>query len=175
MAHKDKPVRVAIDSNLFISLFLDEDENLNDRTEAVLGYDGFDVVLSTLVGVEGVGAVGMRKGASIGPIDNAEIQAARRFFDNADVLWMEVNRKVMLRARDYSTQFVIKPPDATVIACAVESGCEYLFTNDDGLIKHSDSIPGIEICPPPPLKSFPGQQKGIVLPDQPGGKAELPD
>ena len=51
MAHKDKPVRVAIDSNLFISLFLDEDENLNDRTEAVLGYDGFDVVLSTLVGI----------------------------------------------------------------------------------------------------------------------------
>ena len=37
MAHREKPVRVAIDSCLFISLFLDEDESLNDRTEVVKG------------------------------------------------------------------------------------------------------------------------------------------
>ena len=30
MDRKEEPVRVAVDSNLFISLFLDEDENLND-------------------------------------------------------------------------------------------------------------------------------------------------
>ena len=87
MARKEKPVRVAIDSNLFISLFLDEDVNLNDRTEAVLRHEGFEVVLSTLVGVEGVGAYGMRKGMNVGPIENEEIEAARRFFDTADVLW----------------------------------------------------------------------------------------
>lgn len=175
MARKEKPVRVAIDSNLFISLFLDEDVNLNDRTEAVLRHEGFEVVLSTLVGVEGVGAYGMRKGMNVGPIENEEIEAARRFFDTADVLWMEVNRRVMLRARDYCTSFLITPPDATILACAVESGCKYLFTNDSGLIKHSASIPEIELCPPPELSFFPGEEKGFVLPDEPGGDAKIPD
>lgn len=175
MVRREQPVRVAIDSSLFISLFLEEDENLNDRTEAVLRHEGFDVVLSTLVGVEGVGAYGMRCGATTGPIDNAEVQSARVFFDNADVLWMEVNRKVMLRARDYCTNFLIKPPDATILACAVESGCEHLFTTDDGLIKHSDSIPEIEIGPPPELSFFPGEEKGFLLPDKPGGDATLPE
>ncbi|WJY68465.1 type II toxin-antitoxin system VapC family toxin [Corynebacterium auris] len=174
MARREKPVRVAIDSNLFISLFLDEDENLNDRTEAVLRYDGFDVILSTLVGIEGVGGHGMRQGATVGPINSEEVQAARDFFDNADVLWMEVNRRVMLLARDYCTKFLITPPDATVLACAVESGCEYLFTTDKGLIKHSPSIPEIKISPPPELSFFPGEQKGFVIPDEPGGDAELP-
>lgn len=175
MGHSEKPVRVAIDSNLFISLFLDEDENLNDRTEAVLRYDAFEVVLSTLVGVESVGAYGMRQGVTIGPINNAEVQAARNFFDNAAVLWMEVNRRVMLRARDYCTRFLITPPDTTVLACAVESGCQYLFTNDNGLIKHSDAIPEIEICPPPELSFFPGEEAGFILPEEPGGDAALPE
>lgn len=175
MAHRDKPVRVAIDSSLFISLFLDEDVNLNDRTEAVLRYEGFEVVLSTLVGIESVGAYGMRKGATVGPINNEEVRAARDFFDSADVIWMEVNRRVMLRARDYCTSFLIKPPDATILACAVESGCERLFTSDEGLIKHSGSIPEIEISLPPELGFFPSEERGFVLPVEPGGDAELPE
>lgn len=175
MVRREKPVRVAIDSCLFISLFLEEDEILNAQTEAVMRHEGFEVVLSTLVGVEGVGGNGMRKGANTGPIDNQEVKAARDFFDSADVLWMEVNRRVMLRARDYCTNFLIKPPDAIVLACAVESGCEHLFTNDEGLIKHSDSIPEIKISPPPELSFFPAEEKGFVLPDQPGGDARLPE
>ncbi|QYH19461.1 PIN domain-containing protein [Corynebacterium aquatimens] len=175
MAHREKPVRVAIDSCLFISLFLDEDESLNDRTEAVLGYDGYEIVLSTLVGIEAVGGNGMRQGANAGPINTEEIQAARYFFDNANVLWMEVNRRVMLRARDYCTNLLIKPPDATVLACAVESGCKHLFTNDRLLIKRSESIPEIEIGLPPELSFFPGEEKGFVMPDEPGGDAGLPD
>lgn len=175
MARTDKPVRVAIDSCLFISLFLEEDDNLNDRTEAVLRHEEFEIVLSTLVGVEGVGGNGMRKGANAAPISNIEVEAARNFFDSADVLWMEVNRKVMLRARDYCTNFLIKPPDAIVLACAVESDCEHLFTTDDGLIKHSNSIPEIEISPPPELSFFPGEEKGFVLPDEPGGDVKLPE
>ncbi|MCT2338586.1 hypothetical protein M3G14_04655 [Corynebacterium sp. p3-SID1056] len=134
-----------------MSIFLDQDDDLNDRTQAVLNSPDVQLVLPTFVGIETVGTPSMRNGSNIAPVSNRYIDSAKEYFDSCGALWVEVNRRVMLRAQDYCNRYLLKPPDATILASAVEAECDFLYTHDAQLIKNAQGIDHITVAEPPPL------------------------
>lgn len=149
MSSNKPALQVAVDTNLLVSIFLDQDDDLNDRTQAVLNNPDIQLVLPTVVGIETVGTPAMRNGSNVAPISNQYIDLAKEYFDSCNALWVEVNRRVMLRAQDYCNQYLLKPADATILASAVEAECDYLYTHDNQLINNAKNVDGITVSEPP--------------------------
>lgn len=160
MAKTREAVKVAVDTCLLLDMFLDEEQTYAERTARVFEDPKFEVYLPTLVGVEAVSAPRMRGGQQVAPISNKHIDEAKEFFESANVFWVELDEWAMRRAQKLGPERMIKPQDVAILACAIEAGCEYLFTKDEPLIKASRGLEGIEVCHPPTLS---GTQTALKL------------
>ncbi|MDO4762066.1 MAG: PIN domain-containing protein [Corynebacterium sp.] len=90
----------------------------------------------------------MRLGAQTPPISNEKIELAQKFLDGCGAFWIELDVRAMKRAQKLATEFMIRPADACIVACAIEAGCKYLFTKDDMLITSAQSLQEIKVTKP---------------------------
>lgn len=149
------PTRVAIDTNLLVSLFLDDLPEFAENTEGIFQDPNYSVFLPTYVGVETIAIKSMRGGATSPPISNEMIDDAKRFLANCGAMWVELDPQAMRTAQRLATEFMIDSPDAAILASAMQAECEYLFTNDQTLIKRAKAVKGIEVCTPPRPSQLP--------------------
>lgn len=141
--------KAAVDTCLFLELFLEERTRFAHGVADLLENPEFELHVPTIVGVEAITSVSMRQGAERPPIKNAAIDAAKKFFRELNCIYIELDKRAMETAQELGVQYAIKPPDAAVLACAIEAECDYLFTKDDKLIKRVRGIKNIRVCHPP--------------------------
>lgn len=147
----------AVDSSALLSLFLNRTED-RERVQAVRGLleDGeYQIVIPSLVGVEIVSAIPMRRGKQSKPIKNSAIAAARAFLDRPEFMVAELDRRSMVLAGQLGPERMVKPPDAAIVATALSAGCAHVFTYDKDMIKKCDGWQGIHVAEPPASTALP--------------------
>lgn len=85
------------------------------------------------------------------PIDNENIRKSKEFLGRAAVLCVELDPRAMRKAQELGTELMIKPADASILACAITAGCHFLYTKDEKLIKAAESLEEIKVSKPPSL------------------------
>lgn len=147
----------ALDSSVLLSLFLNrpEDHSRVHAIQSLIEDNDYQIVIPSIVGVEVVGAVPMRLGKQTAPIHNNALESARAYLDRADFMIAELDRRSMVLAGELAPQKLVKSHDAAVVATAISSGCQYVFTYDAGMIHKCDGWRGIRVSEPPPPTSLP--------------------
>jgi len=70
-----------------------------------------------------------------------------KFFHNAKVFVDSDKSEVVERRANEIMKFKIKANDAIHLSCAIEGGCDYFITTDDGILKKYKSF-DVTVCSP---------------------------
>jgi len=144
--------RIYLDTTVFISALVGPPDPDCDGARAVLAgaqAGDFQLVLSSLVMAETVGAPKIRAAQNVGrPACKAKQAKARAYIDGLNGLYIELSEDDGQRAAELSREYDLGGADALHLAAALRHRCVTLFTSDNGFLKVNGLVPDIQVLRP---------------------------